>query len=194
VKVRRRLLVVSLVVSLAASIAIGIVIARSGSSSGTSGDSVEIPSNGTFAPPAIGTNAVVQGKPLPDVKVQTLQGDAVSTGSLVGHPMVINVWGSTCGPCKKELPDFAKVHAAMGDKVRFIGMDYLGPSDSEEQFARSKGIQYELFYDGNGEFTTAVGIAAFPVTLFVKADGTIVKQTGQLDAATLTSLIESELL
>jgi hypothetical protein len=30
--------------------------------------------------------------------------------------------------------------------------------------------------------------------LFVKADGTIVQQTGQLDEAKLTSLIKSELL
>ena len=78
--------------------------------------------------------------------------------------------------------------------MRFVGIDYLPPSDHEEQFARDKGVQYELLYDGDGEFINEVGIAAFPVTLFVTADGTIVQQTGQLDEAKLTSLIESELL
>jgi hypothetical protein len=78
--------------------------------------------------------------------------------------------------------------------VRFVGMDYLPPSNHEESFARDKGVQYELLYDGNGEFISKVGIAAFPVTLFVTADGTIVKQTGQLDEAKLTGLIQSELL
>jgi thiol-disulfide isomerase/thioredoxin len=108
--------------------------------------------------------------------------------------MVINVWGSTCGPCKKELPDFAKVQQVYGDQVRFVGIDYLPPSDHEEKFARDKGVQYELLYDADGKFIAKVGIAAFPVTLFVTANGTIVKQTGQLDEAKLTALIKSELL
>jgi thiol-disulfide isomerase/thioredoxin len=198
VKLRPRLLVVSLAIALVASIGIGWLIASCTSSSstttGTVDDSVRIPTNSQFPTPGIGTNASVQGKHLPTVDVQTLQGDNVSTATLLGHPMVINVWGSTCVPCKKELPYFAKVHAQYGDKVRFVGIDYLGPSSDEEKFARDKGVQYELFYDGNGEFISKVGISTFPVTLFVKADGTIVKQTGQLDAATLTSLINSELL
>jgi thiol-disulfide isomerase/thioredoxin len=188
-KVRKRLLVGSLVVSAVVSAGIIWAVASSGD------DTVaNIDTDATVAPPGIGTNAAVKGEALPTVTVQTLQGDPVSTSDLIGQPMVINVWGSTCGPCKKELPDFAKVHQVYGDTVRFVGVDYLPPSDHEESFARDKGIQYELLYDGDGEFISEVGIAAFPVTLFVAADGTIVQQTGQLDEAKLTSIIESELL
>lgn len=191
--VRKRLLVGSLVVSAVASVAIGLAIANSGNSG--NGDVSQLDGTGpTFQPPTIGTNAVVQGKPLPNVLVQTLQGADVATKDLVGHPMVINVWGSTCGPCKKELPDFAKVQKVYGDQVRFVGIDYLPASDHEEKFARDKGVQYELLYDGTGKFIAKIGIAAFPVTLFVTANGTIVKQTGQLDEAKLTALIKSELL
>jgi thiol-disulfide isomerase/thioredoxin len=196
VKVRKRLLVGSLVVSVVLSAGIIWVIAANGDDgSGTANsDSVNIDTDATLAPPGIGTNAAVEGAILPTVNVQTLEGDDVSTADLLGQPMVINVWGSTCGPCKKELPDFAAAHQEFGDRVRFVGVSYLPPSDHEESFARDKGVQYELFYDGNGEFISQVGIAAFPVTLFVAADGTIVQQTGQLDQAKLTSIIESELL
>lgn len=192
-KRRTRLLVSSLVVAAVASVAIGWAIARSGDSSG---DVVRIDGSGPTSAPegGIPVNTVVKGKPLPEVDVLTLAGAKVATGSLLGKPMVINVWGSTCGPCKKELPDFAKVQQVFGTQVRFIGVDYLPPSDHEEQFARSKGVQYELLYDGTGQFIAKVGIAAFPVTLFVRPDGTIVQQTGQLDEAKLTALIKSELL
>ncbi len=180
------------------SVGVGWAIARTGDSS--SDDVVHI--GGTdepgvtddLRPPTIGTNAVVRGKPLPDVDVQTLEGDSVNVAGLKGQPMVINVWGSTCGPCKQELPSFAAAHLKYGDQVRFVGIDYLGASDHEEQFARDKGVQYELLYDSNGEFLVATGITTFPVTLFVSADGTIVKQSGLLDDEKLTSLIESELL
>ena len=193
---RKRLLVGSLAVSAVLSAAIIWAIAHSSDSSSTSSaDTVaNIDTDATVQPPSIGTNAALQGIALPKVTVQTLQGDDVSTADLVGQPMVINVWGSTCGPCKQELPAFAAAHEQFGNQVRFVGVDYLPPSDHEEKFARDKGVQYELLYDGNGEFISKVGIAAFPVTLFVTADGTIVKQTGQLDEAKLTSLIQSELL
>ena len=201
VNVRPRLLVISLVTALVVSLGVGWAIARTGGDSSSDGVSHIDATDATgpavtddLRPPTIGTNAVVKGKPLPDVAVQTLQGDAVQVSSLKGQPMVINVWGSTCVPCKQELPAFAAAHLQYGDTVRFVGIDYLGASDREEQFARDKGVQYELLYDSNGEFIVAVGITTFPVTLFVRADGTIVKQTGLLDEGKLTSIIESELL
>ncbi len=157
-------------------------------------DTVILDTRVTIDPPGIGTNAAIEGDMLPDATVQTLQGDDVAVASLIGDPMVINVWGSTCGPCKKELPAFAGVHLQYGDTVRFVGIDYLPASDREEAFARDRGVQYELYYDGNGEFVNNVGVAAFPVTLFVDSSGRIVRQTGQLDEAELIDFIESDLL
>lgn len=176
------------------SLGLGWVIARSGSdSSGGDAANTDITVN-QLQPPTIETNAVLKGDKLPDVKVQALDGTDVAVRSLVGQPMVINVWGSTCVPCQKELPDFAAAHLTYGDQVRFIGISFLGASDREESFARDRGVQYELLYDGDGAFINDVGIAAFPVTLFVNADGVIVRQTGQLDETALTQFIDSELL
>lgn len=185
----------SLVVAALASVAIGWVIARGRSEGADASDTVIIDStDGPLQPPSIETNAVVRGEQLPDVKVQTLNGDDVAIRSLIGQPLVINVWGSTCDPCKKELPDFAAAHLTYGDRVRFVGIDYLPASDREEQFARDKGVQYELLYDSDGSFISSVGIAAFPVTLFVDSTGVIVRQTGLLDEATIAKYVDGELL
>ena len=194
VKVRKRLLLGSLATAAVASVAIGWAISRAGDESNADDTVIIDGGNGPLQPPSIETNAVVKGDPLPDVDVQTLDGADLAVRSLIGQPMVINVWGSTCVPCKKELPDFAAAHLIYGDRVRFVGIDYLPPSDREEKFARDRGVQYELLYDTNLEFTNDVGIAAFPVTLFVNADGTIVRQTGLLDEAKIAQYIESDLL
>ena len=193
VQVNKRLLFGSLAVSAVVSVAVGWAIAQNDDNS-TSGGTDDVRPAATFETPSIETNAVVKGEQLPDVKVQNLAGEDVAITSLVGTPMVINVWGSTCGPCKQELPAFAAAHATYGDRVQFVGVDYLPPSKREEAFARDRGVQYELLYDGNGVFISTVGIAAFPVTLFVNADGVIIRQTGQLDEAQLADYIESELL
>lgn len=160
----------------------------------TADDTAVLNPRTTIEQSGIGTNAPVEGTGLPDATVQNLQGDDIAISSLIGHPMVINIWGSTCGPCKKELPDFAAAHLQYGDDVRFVGIDYLPASDREEAFARDKGVQYELLYDGTGEFIADVGLAAFPVTLFVDANGRIVRQTGQLNEAQLIAIIERDLL
>jgi thiol-disulfide isomerase/thioredoxin len=180
-------MIISLAVALVLSVLVGWLIARSRHSDVATLDP-------SLKPPTIGTNRPVKGERLPSITLSSADGTQISTDDLVGQPMVINVWGSTCGPCKKELPDFAAAHLDYGDRVRFVGVDYLPPSDLEEQFARSRGVQYELLYDATGDFVNTMEIAAFPITLFVAADGTIVQQTGQLDRTKLTALIESDLL
>ena len=119
-KIRPRLLVTSLTVAVVVSVVVGWLIARSGGTSSSA-------TRNTFAPPAIATNAPVKGKRLADATVQDLKGADVATASLLGEPLVINIWGSTCGPCKKELPDFAAVQQQFVGKVRFVGIDYLPP-------------------------------------------------------------------
>ena len=191
--VNKRLLFGSLAVATVVVVAFGLVIANRGDDSDNSAEAVTL-SSGNDLSPTIGTNAVVTGKTLPHVDIETFAGDTFATADLVGKPMVVNFWYSTCLPCKKELPAFAAAHAKYGDQVRFVGVDTLPPSDAEEAFARDRGVQYELLYDPNGELTTAVGIANSPQTLFIDAQGTILDQTGELTADKLEELIRTKLL
>ncbi|MGZ4724457.1 MAG: TlpA family protein disulfide reductase [Ilumatobacteraceae bacterium] len=190
--VNKRLLFSSLALAAAAVVTVAVIAANRNDSSGAS-DNVNL-TPGKSLSPTIGTNAAVTGRTFPKVNLQTLNGDAYATADLVGHPLIVNFWYSGCLPCKKELPAFAAVQAQFGDRVRFVGVDTLPPSQGEENFARSRGVKYELLYDADGELTTAVGVANFPQTLFVKADGTIVAQTGELTAAKLEELIRTKLL
>jgi peroxiredoxin len=195
VTVNKRLLFGSLAVAAVVVVGAGVLAAtRENSDNASDGtDDVTLTSSNDLSP-TIGTNAVVTGKALPRVDLETLAGDTFATADLIGKPMVVNFWYSTCAPCKKELPGFAAVHAKLGDQVRFVGVDSLPPSDTEENFARDKGVQYELYYDPNGELTSTVGVAAFPQTLFIDAHGTILKQTGELTADKLEELIRTTLL
>ncbi len=192
--VNKRLLFGSLAVAAALVAGVSVAAATRDDNTGTGTvDDVTLTSSNDLVP-SIGTNAKVTGRSLPTVNVETVNGDAFTTADLVGRPLIINFWYSTCAPCKKELPAFAQAHAKFGDRVRFVGIDSLPPSAQEEAFARDKGVQYELLYDTDGKLSSAIGVAAWPQTLFINAQGTIVEQTGELTADKLEELIRTKLL
>ncbi|MEO5901607.1 MAG: TlpA disulfide reductase family protein [Ilumatobacteraceae bacterium] len=189
---RKRLLIGSLAVAVVVVAAFAVYRGTSStdSSDGPSDSVVKIDKDHQLDQPTLNTNAAVRGKPLPRVDVRTAEGATFATGDLVGQPMVINYWSSTCLPCKKELPDFVTAHDKYGDSVRFVGIDAYAPSPAEVQFAKDRGVDYELYYDGDGRFATAAGLSTQPVTLFVSTDGTIVEQTGQIDLATIETNVQ----
>jgi peroxiredoxin len=143
----------------------------------------------TFPNDGLGNDAVA-GDPLPNVVLLDRDDNEVRTTDLLGEPLVINLWFSTCPPCAKELPDFAEVDAERDD-VRFIGVNTIDSVEVMERFAGERGVEYDLLRDELAELTDGVGAVAFPVTLFVTSDGTIVDQAGVLDADGLRERIDA---
>jgi peroxiredoxin len=125
-------------------------------------------------------NEAVTGKKLPDATLVDSSGSDVNTSDLVGRPLVVNMWFSTCGPCAKELPAFAAVDAETD--VRIVGVNTVDSVDTMQKFAGDRGVKYELLRDPNAELVDGIGAVAFPVTLFITSDGTIIDQTGALSA------------
>jgi peroxiredoxin len=144
----------------------------------------------TFPDDALG-NTDIQGDPMPIVEISNRDGAVFSTAELLGQPLVLNFWFAACPPCAKELPDFAEVHAEVGDEVRFVGINTLDSIEEMERFAGERGVRYELYRDDFAAFTDAIGAAAFPVTLFVTSNGMIVDQAGVLDADGLRDRVDA---
>ncbi|HUV17890.1 MAG TPA: TlpA disulfide reductase family protein [Ilumatobacteraceae bacterium] len=186
-KIRPRLLVVSLLVAVAV---VGVFVwIQSSDGDDTAVDATlrDPQSVITFPDDGLG-NDDVQGDPFPDVVLIDGDDNEISTGDLVGEPLVVNLWYSTCPPCAKELPDFAEVDAETDD-VRFIGVNTLDSLEVMERFAGERGVEYDLFRDEFAELADAIGATAMPITLFVTSNGTIVEQTGPLDADELRAEI-----
>jgi thiol-disulfide isomerase/thioredoxin len=187
VKIRPRLLVVSLLVAVAV---IGMVVwIQSSGDDDAPVDATLEDSQSVITFPDDGlTNQDVQGDSLPDAVMSDTDGNEVTTADLIGEPLVVNLWNSTCPPCARELPDFAEVDAET-DEVRFIGINFLDSIEVMERFAGERGVEYDLLFDEFAEFTDAIGANALPITLFVTSDGTIIQQTGALDADELRAEI-----
>lgn len=150
---------------------------------------------GEYQQPGIPTNAPLAGTALENAVVIDMAGNELDTATLSdGRPMLINFWFSNCQPCKREMPALQQAWASYGDTVRFIGVNTQDSESITRSFASDVGVEYELVRDPDGRFVTANGIATFPTTLFVRADGTIVEQVaGEISIDDLTRAL-SELM
>jgi thiol-disulfide isomerase/thioredoxin len=108
-----------------------------------------------------------------------------------GTPLMVNIWGSWCPPCRKEAPLLAAAHETFGDRVQFVGIDILDTRDSARAFMRRFGWTYPSVYDPNASIRDALGVLGQPATLFYDANGQLVKQwLGPITEEALRSNLE----
>jgi len=95
-----------------------------------------------------------------------------SLGALRG-PMVVNVWGSWCGPCREEIPFLRSCYEKAQGKVALVGRDVEEATfDDGRRFVERNGIVWPNLYDPDGRSREYFGLGV-PVTWFIAADGSV---------------------
>ena len=98
--------------------------------------------------------------------------EGAQLGALRG-PIVVNVWGSWCGPCKEEIPVFREFHEKAKDKVQLIGVDVEEANLNDGRtFVERNGITWPNLFDSDGRSRQYFGMGV-PVTWFIAADGSV---------------------
>jgi thiol-disulfide isomerase/thioredoxin len=111
-------------------------------------------------------------------QLKALDKGSFSLADFGGKVLVVNLWASWCGPCRREVPEYEKVRKEFaGRGVEFIGLTAEDPrtsSDRVKQFARDFNFRFRL---GWADHETAVALMngrnAVPQTLVIAPDGRI---------------------
>ncbi|TGA84016.1 TlpA family protein disulfide reductase, partial [Streptomyces palmae] len=141
----------------------------------------------------IGTVRADARRPAPDLSGTTLQGRPLDVADYRGQVVVVNLWGSYCGPCRSEAPslvEVAKDTRARG--VRFVGINTSDPSrEGAARFEQTFGVPYPSLYDPMGRIALhfpkgSINPQTIPATV-------VLDRKGRIAARALTVLTESEL-
>lgn len=80
-------------------------------------------------------------------------------------PVVVNVWGSWCGPCLEEAPALARVAREFQGRVQFVGVDINDLRAPAQNFIRRFGWLYPSVFDPPGAIRDALGLIGQPQTV-----------------------------
>ena len=119
-----------------------------------------------------------------------LDGEQVDSAELDGKIAVLHFWGTWCGPCVAELPEYQKFHARYLDDpaVEVISISNDKSRDVLDRFMEENEYDFTVLTDDG--YVQKAGINGWPTTWFVDDDGYI--QFVQLGSGGSDSHLEEE--
>lgn len=147
----------------------------------------------------ISTLSVKDRPTAPKLEGTTLEGKALDVATAYkGKVVVVNVWGSWCGPCRAEAKHFAAVSKeTAGQGVEFVGINTRDTQkDAAVNFEADADITYPSLFDPVGKLILrfpkgTLNPQTIPSTVVIDREGRIAARTLQaLDAEQLHKMID----
>lgn len=138
---------------------------------------------------------------------QTPDGDACSGEIFSGHKLtMLNIWGTFCGPCIREMPDLAQISREYGQSLQVIGIiiDAVDKNfnpipvkkDAASDILAQTGVDYlQLLPSPSLNDLLLSEVQVFPTTYFVDENGFVIGEAyyGSRDHDTWKSIIDAYL-
>ena len=135
----------------------------------------------------------------PQLEGATLDGAAFRLSEYAGDIIVINVWGSWCGPCRAETPDLVRLARQNADRgVRFVGIDTRDNLGSARAFVKKFDVPYPSLFDEGGRvllpFRDVIPTAVIPSSIVIDREGKVAARViGPVTYNTLKGVLDDEL-
>jgi cytochrome c biogenesis protein CcmG/thiol:disulfide interchange protein DsbE len=112
------------------------------------------------------------GDQVPDLSLQTFEGDSIRFSDLHGEVVVVNFWASWCKPCEQEAAELQQAYELYQDEgVVFLGVDYVDTETEAKAYLERFSITYPNGPDLGTRISQAFRIRGVPETYIIAPNG-----------------------
>ncbi len=133
----------------------------------------------------------------PDFSFTTSEGEYIALDDLKGKVILLDFWGTWCGPCVESVPELRNLHKKYSKEPSFVLIGIS--SDSDEQvwrdFTAKNKMIWPQYRDKDRRIQRAFGVHAFPTYIVIDHEGIVRHQSIGLSwsrAATLDEVIRKQ--
>ncbi len=131
----------------------------------------EMPSE--LVPPGMNVEAR-EGALAPDFLLKTLDGGEIRFSELRGKAVIVNLWATWCGPCRKEMPQFVAAYDRYQEEgVEIIAVNLQESPSIIQPFVDDFGMDFPVALDKRGAVSDEYRILGLPTTYFIDRQGVI---------------------
>ncbi|OXM83041.1 redoxin domain-containing protein [Paenibacillus rigui] len=113
------------------------------------------------------------GSLAPDIQVTTLEGTSIKLSDYRGKGVLLNFWGSWCGPCVNEMPKLKEAYESGIAGVEVLAVNVGESKGTILEFAQKHKLTFPILTDPAGEAAEAYRVNGLPATFVVDAEGQV---------------------
>lgn len=122
---------------------------------------------------------VSKGDTAPDFVLKNLDGDKVELNDYRGQGVLLNFWGTWCGPCKEEMPYLNTIHQKdLVPGVKILAVDIGESHYRVNNFVERYDLKFQILLDKGKDVSgaDAYNIGPMPTTFLIDKNGKVVKK------------------
>ncbi|MCA9615084.1 MAG: TlpA family protein disulfide reductase [Myxococcales bacterium] len=120
-------------------------------------------------------SALERGTRAPEIGLRDRDGNNVQLSALRGKVVLVDFWASWCAPCRRELPELARLAARYADAgVVVLGVNEDDAADDGARLlAELGGVGFTSVHDRDKAIAGAWAPPKMPTLFLVEADGSL---------------------
>ncbi len=111
----------------------------------------------------------------PDFSITTADGEYVTLEDLRGKVVLLDFWGTWCGPCVASVPALRELQKRFAKEPQFkmISVSHNDPEEKWREFIQKNQMVWTQYLDRDHHVTSTFEVHAYPTYILIDAEGIV---------------------